>query len=213
VIRAAAALDPPVPRLLSAMGERPAGEAPTLVLGGGCAAGALDHSLREAPDARLLVLSALGAHPDARAPRLKALWDLEEQARGAGRPVLTLRLAPIVGPQSPLWLRLRSRPRLPEPEHTLLNPVIESDVVETLQRALEGRAAWEGWYEVAGAEAHTLEELATLAATTPPLPAEAGAWEPPHAELREHRLAECGPWAAHFGITPGDVSTQAASWR
>jgi len=145
VIRAAAALDPPVPRLLSAMGERPAGEAPTLVLGGGCAAGALDHSLREAPDARLLVLSALGAHPDARAPRLKALWDLEEQARGAGRPVLTLRLAPIVGPQSPLWLRLRSRPRLPGRPKSMTrsgifsppsNPELRGNLIETCNGGL-----------------------------------------------------------------------------
>lgn len=211
MICAAATLDPPAPRLLSAVRRREGGAA-TLVVGAGCAPRALDQTLGETPDARLLVLSALGAHPDARAPRLKALWDLEEQARGTGRPVLTLRLGPIVGPQSPLWLRLRSRPRLPEPDHTLLNPVVESDVIQTLERALGDQAAWEGWYEVAGAEAITLGELASLAARSPRLPDDSGAWEPPHGELREHRLAEPGPWTAHFGIAPSEVTSQAATW-
>jgi uncharacterized protein YbjT (DUF2867 family) len=169
-------------------------------------------SLAETPDARLLVLSALGVHPDARAPRLRALWDLEERARGSGRPVLTLRLAPVLGPRSPLWLRLRSRPRLPEPDQTLLNPVAESDVVETLARALEGRAHSEGWYEVAGAQAITLGELAVLAARSPRLPDGSGEWEPPHHELREHRLAETGPWSTRFGVTPSDITSEAATW-
>jgi nucleoside-diphosphate-sugar epimerase len=184
----------------------------TLVVGAGCEADRFGASLAEAPEARLLVLSALGVHPDARTPRLRALWDLEEQARGAQRPVLTLRIAPIVGPRSPLWLRLRSRPRLPEPDHTLLNPVVESDVIETIDRALAGRADWEGWYEVAGPEAFTLGELAELAARSPRLPDDAGAWEPPHAELREHRLAETAPWADHFGLAPTPVRSQAVGW-
>jgi len=212
VIRAASTLDPPAPRLCAALRQPPANETPTLVLGAGFEPGQLEASLTETPDARLLVLSALGAHPDARAPRLRALWDLEEKARNSGRPVLTLRLAPIVGPQSPFWLRLRSRPRLPEPDHTLLNPVVESDVVETLERAFGGGAAWDGWYELSGPEVLSLDELASLAAQSPRLPQDAGAWEPPHAELREHRLSEVGPWSDHFGIEPTAVTSQVGAW-
>jgi uncharacterized protein YbjT (DUF2867 family) len=212
MIHASAALDPPVPRLVSAVvGGGATVDAPTLVIGSGAAS--LDETLASTPKTRVLVMSALGAHPDARAPRLRALWDLEEKARASGRPVLTLRLAPMVGPSSPFWLRLRARPSLPERGHLLLNPVVEGDVIETLLRALEGRAAWEGWYEVAGPEALTLGELAGVAANTPALPAGSGAWEPPHRELREHRLAEAAPWASHFGIEPGEVSERAATWR
>ena len=94
----------------------------------------------------------------------------------------------------------------------LLNPVVESDVVETLERALTDRAEWDGWYEVAGVETLTLGELAALAAQNPPLPADAGAWEPPHVELREHRLAEAGPWSDHFGLAPTPVTSRAAAW-
>jgi uncharacterized protein YbjT (DUF2867 family) len=193
------------------MPSRAAVNAPTIVLGSGSAP--LEETLAAMPGARLLVMSALGVHPDAHAPRLRALWDLEEKARATGRPVLTLRLAPMIGPASPFWLRLRARPALPEPGHLLLNPVVEEDVLETLLRALEGRAEWEGWYEVAGPEALTLDELASAAARTSPLPPGSGAWEPPHGELREHRLAETEPWASHFGIQPGIVSERAATWR
>ena len=55
-------------------------------------------ALGTAPGARVLVLSLLGAHPDARAKRLKALWELEELVRGTAIPNMTLRLAPLVGP-------------------------------------------------------------------------------------------------------------------
>jgi uncharacterized protein YbjT (DUF2867 family) len=214
VIRALAELDPPVPRLLAAIEPRvsvPQGRT-TLVVGAGCDPGQLDSSLAKLPEARLLVMSALGAHPDARAPRLRALWDLEERARRAGRPVLTLRLGPIVGPASPLWLRLRSRPSLPESPDLLLNPVIESDVLATLERALEDRAPWEGWFEVAGIEVFSLGELASLAARSPRLPAQAGSWEPPHRELREHRLTEAGPWSRHFDIAPITLSREVSAW-
>jgi uncharacterized protein YbjT (DUF2867 family) len=149
---------------------------------------------------RLLVLSRLGAHPDAREPALQRLWRLEEHARACGLRTLTLRFAPLVGPVSPLWRKLRSRPALPRGGRKLLNPVAESDAVETIVRALDGRAAWGSWYEVAGPEAVTLAELRDLAAGTfGPLD---GAWEPPLAEIAEHRLAESEPWASHFGITP-----------
>ncbi len=86
-------------------------------------------------------------------------------------------------------------------------------MLETLDRALTGRAAWEGWYELAGAEPFTLAELAALArAAGPRLPAGAGAWEPSHEEMTEHRLAEAGPWSEHFGIVPRPIAGRAGSW-
>lgn len=221
------AADPPVPRLLAALAARGhatsreaavAGDDPaaTLVLGPGAqldalALGVLLGAWRRAKHGRVLMLSLIGAHPDAHAPRLKALWELEEQARGAALPVLTLRLAPLLGPVSPLWLRLRSRPRLPDGGRKLLNPVDESDVLETLDRALSGKAPWKGWYEVAGPEALSLAELAELAKAAGPA-RERGGWEPPLEELREHRLGEHQPWAAHFGLAPGSITARAREW-
>jgi len=156
---------------------------------------------------RVLVLSRLGAHPDARAATLRRLWRLEEHVRGGGAPTLTLRLAPLVGPASPLWRKLRGRPAIPGPiANRPLHPVHESDAVETLVRALEGRAAWDGWYEVAGAEAVTLTELRDRAAATPG-PREGGAWEPELEEMAEHRLAESEPWVTWAGIVPTPIDT------
>jgi uncharacterized protein YbjT (DUF2867 family) len=228
VIHAFGHPDPPVPRLLRALearghtiaraGGETQREAATLVLGAGpeldpLAFGVLLGSWARAPGARVLVVSALGTHPDARAARLQRLWALEEQVRAIGLPSLTLRLAPLVGAASPLWLRLRSRPALPRRGRSLLHPVAEDDVVETLDRALAGRVAWTGWYEVAGADVLSLAELAALAAAAGPrLPPGAGAWEPPIAELAEHRLAESSPWFGHFGITPRAVATAASEW-
>ena len=162
---------------------------------------------------RLLVVTRLGTHPDATHPRLRECWALEEAARGAGLPLLVLRLGPLLGPQSPLWSRLRSAPSLPRGGAKLLGPVAESDVVETLDRALRGRAEWEGWYEVAGLEVWSLAELAALAREAgPALPAGSGAWEPPVDELEEHRLADAGPWLEHFGMEPRPVAAQARDW-
>jgi uncharacterized protein YbjT (DUF2867 family) len=156
---------------------------------------------------RVLVMSRLGAHPDARAASLQRLWRLEEHVRGGGAPTLTLRLAPLVGPDSPLWRWLRTRPGLPRDGRKLVNPVYEPDAVETLVRALSGQAAWEGWFEVAGAETVSLAELRDLAAASPG-PTTGRFCEPTMDEMDEHRLAECGPWASHFGITP----VRLASW-
>lgn len=216
--------DPPVPRLLAALAERghavssaPA-RASTLVLSAGNtpdlgALGVLLGAWRSAAGARVLVLSSLGAHPDARAARLRWLWRLEEHARASGLPVLTLRLGPLVGPRSPLWLRLRGQPRLPRGGEKLLNPVAETDAVETLERALDGRAAWEGWYEVAGPEVVSLADLAALAREAGPAPGgERGAWEPPLRELAEHRLAEAEPWLAHFSMIARPIAEQALQW-
>lgn len=156
---------------------------------------------------RVLMLSRLGVHPDARAASLQRLWRLEEHVRGGGAPTLTLRFAPLVGPDSPLWRKLRSRPTLPRGGRKIVNPVHETDAAETLLRALSGEAAWEGWYEVAGAESCSLAELRDLASSTTG-PTAGGAWEPSLEEMDEHRLAECEPWASHFGITP----TRLAAW-
>jgi uncharacterized protein YbjT (DUF2867 family) len=177
------------------------------------ALGVLLGAWRAAPGARVLVLSSLGAHPDARAARLRWLWMLEEHARASGLPVLTLRLGPLIGPRSPLWLRLRRQPRLPRGGEKLLNPVAESDVVETLARALEGRAKWEGWFELAGPDAMSLAEMATLAREAGPPPrGENGAWEPPLRELSEHRLAEADGWLEHFAMRVRPVGEQALEW-
>jgi len=167
-----------------------------------------------ASDARLLVVTRLGTHPDARNSRLRDCWALEEAARASELPVLILRLGPLLGPGSPLWLQLRSEPRLPRRGDQLLNPVAEADVVETLDRALSGRAEWRGWYEVAGPEVWSLAELCALAGESGPLLAPgAGAWEPPLEEMEEHRLAEAGPWLAHFGLSVRPLAEQARAWR
>lgn len=212
-------LDPPAGRLLgalSAAGETivhaatglPAGEAPvTIAVSTGPFVFdfvGLVAALGSRPF-RALVLSRLGSHPDARHPALQRLWRLEEHVRGGGAPTLTLRFAPLLAPGAPLWRRLRSRPALPRGGRTLLNPASERDAIETLRRALDGRAAWGGWFEVAGPEAWSLAELRDLAAVAGPA-REPGAWEPPLEEMAEHRLAECEPWASHFGLVPERVA-------
>ena len=167
----------------------------------------------QAGEPRLLLVTRLGTHPDALQPRLRECWTLEEDARRAGLPLLVLRLGPLLGPDSPLWRRLRSDPALPRGGTKLLNPVAESDVVETLERALAGRADWSGWWEVAGPGTWSLAELAPLArGAGPALPAGSGAWEPPLAELEEHRLAEAGPWLEHFGMSVRPLEEAAREW-
>lgn len=219
MILAPGPLDPPAGRLLAALageGARvardvaalPPGEAPvTLAVSTGPSVFdfvGLVTSLAGRPH-RVLLLSRLGAHPDARHPALRKLWQLEELVRGGGAPVLTLRFAPLLGPAAPLWRRLRSRPALPRGGRQLVNPAAEADALETLRRALDGRAAWHGWHEVAGPEAWSLAELRDLAAAAGPA-ADAGEWEPALEEMAEHRLAESEPWASHFGIAPAGIA-------
>ena len=204
--------DPPVRRLLARLGPDVTEGADTLVVASGTAEGEALDALLDEGDFRILVLSALGAHPDARAPRLRRLWNLEEQVRRSSRAVLTLRLAPVVGADCPLWLRLRTRPRLGRDGEILFSPVHESDVVETLTRALDGRAPWEGWYGIAGPEVMTLSEASALAARGQRLPPGAGAWEPPLEEIREHRLPELEPWIEHFDVVPSRVTDHAERW-
>jgi uncharacterized protein YbjT (DUF2867 family) len=207
---------PAAARLLAGLPAAPA--PPIVVLASGPRDAELDWlagwlGARQAEAARVLVISALGAHPDARAPRLRALWRIEELARASGLPVLVLRLAPLLGPASPLWLRLRSRPRLPRGGRPLLCPVAEADARQVLRRALAGAAAWEGWFEIAGAEPLTLLELAELArAVGPALAAGAGDWEPAAEEMEEQRLPDIGPWTTHFGFRPQSLRERAPEW-
>lgn len=221
----------PLPRLLSALAHRghalargtagaAAGDGPsTLVLTAAAAVDALALGVllgawRRTPDARVLVVGAVGAHPDARLPRLRTLWELEENVRSTRLPVLVLRLGPLVGPDSPLWQRLRSAPRLGRAGGALVQPVAESAVIETLDRALSGRARWDGWWECVGPDAMTLDELATVAREAGPrLPAGSGEWEPALEELASQRLAEGEPWLAHFGLEPRPVPREAGAWR
>lgn len=156
---------------------------------------------------RMLILSRLGAHPDAKSASLQRLWRIEEHARGGGVPTLTLRLAPVIGPEAPLWRMLRSKPALPAGGRRLADPVYQGDVLDTLERALDGRALWQGWYELAGSERFSWRELSDLAAASGG-PRDGAAWEPTLEEIAEHRLAESEPWASHFGITP----TPIAAW-
>lgn len=156
---------------------------------------------------RVLVMSRLGAHPDARTASLQRLWRLEEHVRGGGAPTLTLRFAPLVGPDAPLWRWLRRRPALPRGGRKLVNPVHEADALETIVRALFGQAVWEGWFEVAGPETVSLAELRDLAAASPG--PTSGVCEPTMEEIDEHRVAECEPWASHFGIAPMRLSAWA----
>ena len=219
---------PPAPRLLAALERRghevprAAGTGPhrdsTLVLAGGSALepmalGVLLGAWRAASGARVLVLSRLGAHPDARARALRDLWALEEFARGAGLPVLTLRLGPLVGAASPFWLRLARRPWIPRAGRLVVNPVAEDDVVDALDAALRGRVAWSGTWEVAGPEAHTLAELVEIAASSGVDFAHGrGAWEPALDELIEHRLAEGARWYEAFGLTARPIAGRAREW-
>lgn len=220
------AADPPVRRLLNAVEARGipveaargdgVHESSTLVLAGGSnlepmALGVLLGGWRYSRGARVLVLSRLGAHPDARARGLRSLWELEETVRASGMASLTLRLAPLLGPESPLWLKLRSAPKLPRGGRDLIQPVAEADVVETLDRLFRGPGSWDGWYEVAGRDAMSLAELCELAGPAGPS-RDGGAWEPPLEEIAEHRLAEPGAWCERFGIEPRPIRTLAQAW-
>ena len=220
--------EPPIPRLAAALaarghrlvaeGGREPGESSTLVLGAFAgvdplALGLLFGAWRKAPRARVLVVSALGVHPDARAERLRSLWVLEEAVRETKLPSLVVRLAPLVGRDSPFWRMLRTKPGLGRHAQALVQPVAEADVIDTLDAALAGRAEWEGWYELAGPDVFSLSELVELATSAGSrLPAHEGEWEPPLDEIAEHRVAETGPWTAHFGITPRPLAGEVASW-
>jgi hypothetical protein len=205
-----------VPRLFAALGARghevsdasdENGGIRTMVIGPGVDEASIDFETAD----RVLVVGWMGTHPDARAEILKRLWTLEERARSSARPVLTLRLAPLVGPSSPLWLRLAGARRLPDGGRALLNPLVEDDAIETLDRALRGRVPWEGWYEVLGPEIWSLRELADLARRGR-APRDPGCWEPEPAVLLEQRLGESALWIERFGLAPSPLERRAREW-
>ena len=158
-------------------------------------------------EGRLLVMSWIGAHPDATDRLLAALWRLEEAARATGLPVLVLRLAPLVGGGSPWSAQLAGRPRLDAKlARALVQPIREDDAVAGLARACSGEVEWRGWFEVCGRDPLTVGELAEAAAggafgqvdATP-------AWEPEPGVLRAMGLSEWKPWADACGIVPRSV--------
>ncbi|NOT34399.1 MAG: hypothetical protein HOP12_09540, partial [Candidatus Eisenbacteria bacterium] len=217
--------EPPVPRLLSQLAHRghvlgrpdgePSGATSTLVLTARAALDAMALAVllgawRKTPRARVLVISSIGAHRDARVERLRRLWELEENVRATRLPLLVLRLGALVGPDSPLWLRLRSGASPGRQGAALVQPVLESEVVDSLDRALRGAVAWEGWFELVGPEVLTLAELSELAsAPGPARGAERGEWEPELEELATLKLAENQAWRSHFGLEVRPVSAAA----
>ncbi len=159
---------------------------------------------------RILVLSWIGAHPDARAQVLRRLWALEEACRATALPALTLRLGPLAGPDSPLWRKLAHSKPAPRLARKLVHPVLESQVVDVIDRALRGGSAWNGWQEIGGADIMSLGECATLARGSGLTGA--GEWEPDLEVLAEQRLIEPAVWARWSGIEPRPVATEAGRW-
>lgn len=159
---------------------------------------------------RILVVSWIGAHPDARANVLRRLWALEEQCRASALPTLTLRLGPLAGPESPLWQKLAHV----KPGHRLarrpVHPVLESQVVEVIERALVGAIAWSGWQEIGGPDIMTLGDCAEHARSA--RTGAQGEWEPDLEALAEQRLIEPEVWARWSGIEPRSVLSEAATW-
>ena len=161
---------------------------------------------RVARGARLIVVSRIGAHPDAKAASLQDLWRLEEYARVSLIPTLTFRLAPLVSKQSPFWMRLAARPKFGPEARQLVMPVLEEDAVTALERALREERPSEDWYEVVGRDARSLEEWAGIASTGAAAAPDATVpWEPEIEELAEHRLAEPEIWQERFGIRARSV--------
>lgn len=161
---------------------------------------------RAARGARLVVLSRVGSHPDARARSLRDLWQLEEHARVSLIPTLVLRLGPLVGEQSPFWLQLGSRPRLRAEGRSVVMPVLEEDALAAVECALREPHPAEGWYEIIGPDARALDEWAEIAGGLGGSPtAVAGTWEPALDELVEHRLSEPEIWQERFGVAARSV--------
>jgi len=157
---------------------------------------------------RVLVLSWIGAHRDAREPLLARLWDLEEAARATRRPAIVLRFAPLIGASSPLLAHLARRPRLDARlERSLIQPMHEDEAVEGLARLLAGQVEWAGWFEVCGPEPLTVGELAAYVAAGALGSAEAApGWEPSPAVIRAQGMAEWEPWARASGVTPRRIT-------
>jgi hypothetical protein len=213
IVVKAGPLAEPADRLIGALAERgvtlyddpsdlPAGTEPvTLAVSDGPFVFDFAGAVRELGEHRfrVLVLSRLGAHPDAGAMSLRRLWRLEEHVRGGGAPTLTLRLAPLVGPDAPLWGWLRSRPALLHAAAASWRTRCTKVTLETIVRHV-GPAAW-GLVRGGGRGTVSLAELRDRRRPRRG-PRRDRACEPTTDEIDEHRLAECEPWASHFGITP-----------
>ncbi len=159
---------------------------------------------------RILMLSWIGAHPDARADVLRRLWALEERSRESGLPTLTLRLGPLAGSSSPLWRKLARAKLTSRLARRPVHPVLESQVVEVIERALSGAIRWDGWQELGGPDIMTLGECADLARAAN-ITGE-GEWEPDLEALAEQRLIEPDVWAAWSGIEPRSPRAETTTW-
>ena len=208
----------PLARLLpSIVTSTATGPGTTMILTTGSVAGSEVAPLlvdgRRRGNVRVLVVGSLGVHPDAVSPRLRELWALEEACRASGLPVMVLRLAPLLGVSSPLWQRLRSRPALGRHARVLLCPLVEADAALAIERATALEWSSPEWYEVAGSEIWSLEELSHLAGGTGErLVAGAGAWEPALDEIAEARIPDPSAWRERFTLTPASVGQLAGSW-
>src|SRR5262245_7620472 len=217
VIRMPGHPDPPVPRLIASLSKASDPGLETLVLTSGSVsrtdlATVLTDGRRQG-NVRVLVIGPLGIHPDASVARLRDLWDIEEACRASGLPVLALRLAPLVGPTSPLWHKLRSRPSLGARAHQLLHPLAESDAQATLERAAVIEWTGSEWYEVAGSDPMTLIELEQLARSAgPPLPRGSGAWEPSLDEMANAPIPDPSAWSRRFALAAAEVGRVAEGW-
>ena len=197
--------------MTDAASPRPDEESPTLILTppvDWMALGVRMAPWRVARGARILVLSRLGAHPDAVAPGLQELWRLEEYARVSLIPTLTLRFGPLVAADSPFWRKLASTPKLGREANAVVMPLLEDDAVQVVARALGETRPAEGWFEITGPEARSLGEWSALAARGGAR-ADAGDWEPALEELVEHRLAEAEVWQERFGLAAHSVTSWA----
>lgn len=197
--------------MTDAASPRPEEDGPTLLLTtpvDWMALGVRMAPWRVARGARIVVLSRLGAHPDAVAPGLQDLWRLEEYARVSLIPTLTLRFGPLVAAESPFWRKLASAPKLGREVNAVVMPLLEDDALQVLARAVAETRPSEGWFEITGPDARSLGEWSALAGRGGAR-ADAGEWEPPLEELVEHRLAETEAWQERFGLAAHSVAAWA----
>ena len=206
------AFAPPTPRLLEAARERMSHDgtpaAPDVRIIAAVTTGDPGSQLvGVVPGMRIVMLDWIGTHPDAEDAALKASWELEEAARATGADVVALRLAPLVGPGSPLMAWLARRPGLDaRSRRRPLQPVLETDAVATIARAWSGEGPREGAFEICGKDVVDLGELLDLAVAqgTAAFTA-APECEPSLAILRGQGLSEWEPWAVAFGIMPSPI--------
>jgi uncharacterized protein YbjT (DUF2867 family) len=160
--------------------------------------------VRDSRIAHRLVLGWIGTHPDAIARGLRWLWQVEEACRASDAGVVAIRLAPMMGPHTPLGRRLRGGPVPARVRHRPLQPVLEHDVVQVIDRIVAGRGPRSGWFEVCGPEIVTLTALSERARAQGRA-VEPGAWEPDLDVLAEMPLVEPDLWQRAYGVSAGSV--------